>query len=283
MSPTPLDRLGLNSYWAFVAPLGVLILGAYLLPVGQLLVQSVIQPEPGLQNYAVVVDSEALRRVYATTARICLITTAIALVLGYILAFALCHAKGFAAKLLLACVLIPFWLSVLIRAFAWLLLLRNNGPVNETLEALGLIAQPLELVRNELGVIIGMVHYLIPFAVFPLYAAMRGIDPRLLQASHSLGAGAVRTFVSVYLPLSLPGVLGAAILVLVFSLGFFVTPAILGGGTVVMLAERVSVYVLQTPNWGLAAALAVLLLAVTLVMLWLLSRVIGIDRALGAR
>ena len=170
------------------------------------------------------------------------------------------------------CILIPFWISVLTRAFGWVALLSNRGLINTWLTQLGVIAEPLTLVRNEFGVVLGMVHFLIPFAVFPIASAMRSIDDRVLLAARGMGASATRTFWQVYLPMTMPGVLGAAILVFVFALGFFITPAILGGGRSVMAAELIYLRIFQSPDWGLGAAISVLMIVIVALLLTLMMR-----------
>jgi len=147
----------------------------------------------------------------------------------------------------------------------------------------GIVAEPLELVRNELGVLIGMVHYMIPYATLPLLANMQGIDPRLTSASRSLGAGPLYGFVRIFLPLTIPGIVAASLLVFIVSLGFYVTPAILGGGKVLMIAEYVSVQVLITLQWGTASMLATLLLIGVFALLFVLSRFMKVSQAFGAR
>lgn len=269
-------------YVAFLLPASLLVGGLFLIPVVGLIVLSFGGfSEPTLQFYQQILATGSIQRILWTTLRIVTVTTILAVVIGYGVAFAMAHMGSRQRLLLLLCVLVPFWLSVLVRALAWVILLRNNGIVNEALIGVGLIGAPLALVRNEIGVIIGMVHYLVPYAVFPIYATMQSMDTRLLMAARSVGASPFRTFIDVYLPMTLPAVFGAGLLVFVFGLGFFVTPAILGGGRVVMLSEYVSISVLQTLRWGLAAALSVVLLLATLALLWAVSRVIGLRRLLG--
>ncbi len=171
------------------------------------------------------------------------------------------------------CILVPFWISLLTRAFGWLALLSSRGLVNTLLQALGLIDEPLQLVRNEFGVVIGMVHVLIPFAVFPLASAMRAVDERVLLAAQGLGASRFRIFRSVFLPLTVSGIAGSALITFVFTLGFFVTPAILGGGRSVMVAELVYLRMFQSPDWGLGAAVSVVLVAIVGALLGLGYRV----------
>ncbi|MCE8006925.1 ABC transporter permease [Aestuariivita sp.] len=151
-------------------------------------------------------------------------------------------------------------------------MLSNRGIINEWLMAVGLIDDPLQLVRNEIGVVIGMVHFLIPFAVFPLATAMRNLDERTLMAARGMGASRLRIFWQVFVPMTRTGLLGAGLLVFVFSIGFFVTPAILGGGRSVMVAELIYLRIFQSPNWGLAAAISVVLMVSIAGLLALLMR-----------
>jgi putative spermidine/putrescine transport system permease protein len=182
---------------------------------------------------------------------------------------------------MLALLLVSFWISVLVRTFSWLMLLGRNGLVNNSLEAVGLISQPIEFMRNELGVLIGMVHYMVPYAVLPLLASMQVIDTRVLSASRSLGATGGQTFWRIYLPLTKPGLIAAALLVFIISLGFYVTPAILGGGKVLMVAEYISVQLLVTLRWGTAAMLAALMLAGVLALLFVMSRFMKLSTIFG--
>jgi putative spermidine/putrescine transport system permease protein len=151
-------------------------------------------------------------------------------------------------------------------------LLSNRGLINTWLTQLGVISEPLTLVRNEFGVILGMVHYLIPFSVFPIASSMRSLDERVLLAARGMGASRTRTFWQVFLPMTGPGILGAAIMVFVFSLGFFITPAILGGGRSVMAAELIYLRIFQSPDWGLGAAISVLMMVIVGLLLALLMR-----------
>jgi putative spermidine/putrescine transport system permease protein len=261
-------------YWLLIAPALLLMLGFYFYPLAKVLWISVTEPKPGLANYALLVTSDSVQRTLITTARICLITSIITLVLGYIVAYAMVHAGDRQLRWLTFCVLLPLWISVLV--------LRSNGLINQGLQAAGIIAEPLELVRNELGVMIGMVHYMIPFAVLPLYSNMRTIDLRLVAAARGLGASPWGAFSRVYLPLSLPGIVGAGILVFIFSLGFYVTPAILGGGRVLMVAEYIGVQILSVLRWGTGAMLATTLLVSVLLLMATLARVVNLRRMFGA-
>jgi ABC-type spermidine/putrescine transport system permease subunit I len=217
------------------------------------------------------------RDVLARTFRISLTVTLACLVLGYPVAYTLATAPRWLAAPLLILVLVPFWISLLARSFTWLVLLQRNGVVNRLLLALGLTPEPLPLGYNELGVYAGMIHILLPYMILSLYAGMRGIDPTLLRAAANLGATGWQAFVRVYLPLSLPGVAAGSILLFVLGLGFFITPALLGGGKVTMVAVLIEANIREALNWPLAAALSVVLLAATVLALGPAYRLLGFE------
>ncbi len=269
--------------WLLVAPLLLTLAFLYMAPLVNLLRISVTDPAPGLENYRHLLTNAGMRRVLWATLRVSAITAALALLLGYLVAYVMLHAGRWHLLWITAFVLVPFWVSVLVRAFAWLTLLRTEGLVNRALLGLGLIASPLALVRNELGVLIGMVHYMIPYAILPLYANMRGIDPKLVLASRSLGASPLRSFMRVFLPLSMPGIVAAGTLTFILSLGFLVTPALLGGGRVVMVSEYIRLQIFQTVRWGIGTMMAACLLFVVLLLLAVLSRVVRVRDLFGAQ
>jgi putative spermidine/putrescine transport system permease protein len=179
-------------------------------------------------------------------------------------------------------VLVPLWISVLVRAFAWFVLLRREGLINNVLISTGVIDTPLSLIWNETGVLIGMIHYMLPFGILPIYANMRDIDQRCVAAARGLGASRAVAFRQVFLPLSMPGVVGAGILVFIFSLGFFVTPAILGGGKTLMIAEYIKVQILEIVRWGVGSMLAGTLLIIIGALLVALARVVDLRKLFGS-
>ena len=268
-------------YRWLMLPAATLVFVAYVVPIARVLVISVTEPGLGLDNYGFILSSPAIRRVLGTTLRVAIITSVLALLLGYLLAFVLVTMERRWQRLLLFALLILFWLSVLVRVFAWLALLRSGGVVNGALIGIGVIEAPLRLVYNEIGVTIGMVHYMTPYAVFVLYAQMQGIDRRLCDAARGLGARSAQIFRRVWLPLSLPGIGAAAILIFIFSLGFYVTPTLLGAGKTIMVAEYINVQVSHTLRWGVATALATVLLVTVGLLVFVLSRVIRVDKLLG--
>ena len=253
--------------------LGLVVL-LLVLPMAWLFALSAIDGEGRLttEHYTRIWTEGAYLQIFATTFQISLLVTAICVVLGYPLAYWLSQLPERWAGILMLCVLVPFWTSLLVRTYAWLVLLQRKGLVNTWLVDLGLVEQPLRLVHNMTGTVIGMVHIMLPFLVLPLYASMRAIDMSLVRAAANLGASPTRAFWQVFFPLSLPGLVAGLILTFILCLGFYITPAILGGGRVQMIAQRIEASVSLYPTWGAASALGVVLLLLTGVFL-LLSRV----------
>ncbi len=235
-------------------------------------------PAFSLGNYAKLVGSPVYLKVFVNTFEISVTVTLVTLVLGYPLAFLLSTAGRRASGLLLVAIILPLWTSVLVRTYAWMVLLGRRGVVNEGLQSLGLTDAPLPLLYNRLGVTIGMVHVLLPFMVLPIYSVMKGIDVELLKAAQNLGANRRQAFLRVYLPLSLSGLATGCLVVFVTALGFFVTPALLGGRGDMMIAMLIDVQVSQLLDWGLGSALAVVLFAVTAAILLAVQRLTGAER-----
>jgi putative spermidine/putrescine transport system permease protein len=264
-----------------LAPL-LLFLGlAYVVPFLGVVRWSFTMPEVGLGQYRALLTDPLVQSVFVRTLRICLIVTAAVLITAYAIAYVWVRGSSVQRMLAEFCILVPFWISVLTRAFGWLAMLSNRGLINTWLQSTGIISEPLALARNELGVIIGMTHFLIPFAVFPIASAMRSIDERVLLAARGMGASRTRIFWTVFVPLTYGGLIGAALIVFVFALGFFVTPAILGGGRSVMVAELVYLRIFQSPDWGLGAAISVVLVLFIGILLALMRRFIKPAHLIG--
>jgi len=224
------------------------------------------------------IASGVYRHVFLRTIWIAALVTFITLVLSYPLAAFLSRLRGIWFLLALYGVLFPLWISVLVRTFSWMLLLERNGPVNRALYELGLTNHPLSLLFNDVGVLIGMVHVMVPYAVLPLYAAIARIDRKLLLASDGLGASVLFTFRRIYLPLSMPGIVAAAAFVFLLSLGFFVTPALLGGSNAMTAPMLIASFVSDRLAWSLAAAASLILLVGVLALLALVSRVVALPQ-----
>ncbi len=252
----PFDR------WAvgLTVPAVLLTTLFYVLPIAQVLVLSVTEPAPGLANYQQLLGSRAVARVVTTTLEVSLWTTALTIAASYLVAYALVQMRPSVRRVALFMVLVPFWISVLVRAFSWITILRREGLVNLAVTGLGIVDEPLQLVHNRTGVIIGMVHYMMPFAVLLIYANLAGIDRRIMQAGRSLGARPMTVFWKLWVPLSAPGIAVATLFVFIFSLGFLITPTLLGAGRTVMVAEYISVQITNTLRWGVATGLSTMLL-----------------------
>lgn len=251
----------------YVAPLLIFIVVLFDLPVLRMLSLSFLADAGWLAAYGELFESSAYLRVIVNTFKLALATALLCGVMGYVLAYFIHSLQS--ARLRATClalVALSFWISILVRTYAWIVVLGNNGIVNRLLLDAGWIDSPLPLIYNELGVLTGTVNLLLPLVVLPLYAAMGGVDQRLLQAARTLGAGEGRVFWRVFFPLTLPALLAGMMLVFILTLGFLVTPAILGGNRVPMIATVLDSLINVLSDWHVAAALSCLLLCVTLLL-----------------
>jgi len=277
---------GRARYWrsrqglALVASLAF-FLAIYLYPLTRLLVWSFFSPGFTLEHYAKLFGEPAYFRALRNTAEISIGVTVISLVLGYPLAYLMAVVSARVRALLIVLVLVPFWTSVLVRTFAWMVILGKRGLVNQLLVDAGVIDRPLALIYNMLGVQIGMVHVLLPFMVFPLLAVMTRIDTALVAAARSLGASPRQAFLRIFLPLSLPGVSAGCVLVFLLAVGFYITPALLGGEGQVTFATLIELVVRDLLDWNFGASLGVFLVTVVGALFVLASSLLGLDRLTG--
>ncbi len=223
-------------------------------------------------------DQAIYQSVFVRTFWMSLVITAVCLVLAYPLAYLLATLPARSANLLMICVLLPFWTSVLVRVAAWIVLLQNNGLVNTFLEHLGLIDSPLQLVFNRFGVYVAMVHIMLPFMILPLYSVMKNIPQSYQRAAISLGCPPMISFWLVYLPQTYAGIGAGCLLVFILSIGYYITPALLGSPTDQMVSYFVAFYTNTTINWGMATALGGLLLLATLILYVIYSWLVGANR-----
>jgi putative spermidine/putrescine transport system permease protein len=264
---------------ALILPLLLTTLVLFVYPIGRLLVTSALDGERlTLAHYVRVLGDPIYLRVLWTTAKISLLTTLICLLLGYPMAYVMAEASPRLRGALVALVALSFFMSLLVKNYAWTVLLQETGVVNTLLRRWNLTERPLPLMYNLFGVVVAMVQMLLPFVILPLFSVFSGMDRSLRQASRSLGAGGLRTFWHVTLPLSLPGVGAGALLVFIVSLGFFITPALLGSPREMMLANLIDNQVRQVVNWPFASALAMLLLVFTLLSYLLYYRFFATER-----
>ena len=212
---------------------------------------------------------------YTKTLRIALIITLLTIALGYPLSYYLAGLPDRTANMLIVFVLLPFWTSLLVRTTSWIALLQTNGVINSFLMWVGIIGQPMEMLYTEFATIIAMTHILLPFMILPLYSVMRGIDPSYFRAAMSMGAKPIPAFLRIYLPMSIPGLSAGALLVFIISVGYYITPALVGGTEGQMISNLIAFHMQQSNNWGLAAALGSILLAVILLLYWTYDRFVG--------
>lgn len=280
-------RRGANrEKWALfglASPAILIVLVIMVLPVGWLFYLSFLGDDGGfsLVHYDRMLESKAYGRIFATTFNVGFLTTAICILIGYPLAYFLSQLPPRAASLCMLAVLLPFWTSLLVRTYAWLVLLQRQGLINRWAMEFGFWDEPVKLVHNLNGTLIGMVHIMLPFLVLPLYGSMKAIRQDYMRASSNLGASPAQTFRHVFFPLSLPGLFAGALIVFVLCLGFFVTPAVLGGGRVIMVAMQITGNIELFFNWGAASALGVVLLVITVAILFAASRLLRLDTVLG--
>ena len=248
----------------------------YVYPLARILLLSVYGPRLTFDHFLRMVTVPVYTQVLMRSFRIALLVTVLSLVLGYPVAYLLSTLTPRRVALLMPVILVPFTISVLVRSYAWMAILGRQGLVNTLLGWLGLTQQPLEILYNEFGVLLGMVHILLPFFILPAYSVMIRIDRDLLKAASIMGATPARGFLEVFLPLSLPGIIGGGLLVFIQALGFFVTPALLGGPRDTMISMLIELQISQLLNWGFAAALSSVLLIATLGGFMLLTRIVRV-------
>jgi putative spermidine/putrescine transport system permease protein len=276
-------RPRVNRWASLVLPAVVFLAVFFLIPLLAMALRSVTDPPgAGLSNYEQFFAEQAYVRVLTNTFWIALLATVACLVIGYPFAYLMTIVPGRLAGLLLIAVLLPFWSSLLVRTFAWQVLLRDTGVINRFLLDLGLISEPLTLIRTTAGVIIGMMHILLPFMVLPMYAVMRRIDPEYGRAAANLGASPAAAFLRIFVPLSLPGVVAGCLLVFVLALGFYITPALLGGLRDQMISQLIVQQIQQRLDWGFGTAMSVLLVAITLAFLFAASRAVRLRDVFGS-
>lgn len=256
-----------------------MLLALFIVPLVIVLSRSFTEPHLGLQNFIALWASRGFRNILVNTFEIAAWTTGVCLALGYPFAYQLSRLPKRWAQTLLGLCLIPFFTAILARLYSWTLILGDAGVINTYLMHWGLIHEPISLLFNRLGVIIGMVHVMLPYMIIVLYSAMAGIDRSLMDAASSLGAGPIAIFRRVFLPLSMPGTYAGTLLVFIISLGFFITPAVLGGGRDVTIATfvRQEIGVL---DWAAATAMSTVLLVVTVGLFFVLDRIFGTERLL---
>ena len=272
-----------NARLLLIPPLLFLIV-FFVYPIAAMLARSVSGGAAGglsVQTYVEVLRQPVYLLILANTFRIAAIVTAVCLAIGYPTAYYLTQMAGDRAPIYLAFVAVPYFTSVLVRTYAWMVLLGNDGLINHLLLGMHVVSAPVKLLYTDTGVVVGMTYVLLPYMIIALYAVMHGIDQTLVRAAAAFGAGPWERFRRVFFPLSLPGVVGGSLLVFVIALGFFITPALMGGPSDQMIAMLIQTAVEQLLNWNLASVLGTLLLAATVVGLVFYDRLVGLEKMLG--
>ena len=268
----PLGRL---AAWLMLAPALLLLLGVFLVPISWFLTVSLTELGGFAEIWEEAQDvlfSGTVSRVLVNTNVIGAVVTLLVLVIGYPVSYALSRAKGFVFTAILLCIVLPYFTSTIVRTYAWMVLLGRNGLINQILLGLGFVDEPVNLLYNRVGVIIGMTYVLLPYMVLTLYAAMKAVDPRLLQAAEGMGASPATVFRRVFMPLTLHGVIAGVLITFILAIGFFITPALMGGPGDIMIAMLIEREVELTQNWASAAMMTIVLLAVTLILYGVYSR-----------
>lgn len=266
--------------FALLLPLIAYLSVFYAYPIAAMMFRSVAEPHWTTEHFAKLFREAIYLHVLWMTVEVAAVVTIAALLLGYPVAYLLARLDRARSNLLLILVLVPFWTSILVRTYAWMVLLGRQGIVNQLLLAIGVIDQPLRLLNTTSALYIAMVHVLLPFMILPLYGVMRGLDEDLLRAAQGLGAAPFAAFRQVWLPPSLPGVFAGCLLVFILALGFFITPALVGGPRDLMIAVLIQQQV-DLFNWPFASALAMALLAAALIVFAVFERSLGLAQMFG--
>ena len=275
-----IGKYPLGQALVLIGPLFLLLLVFYLYPLLSLFPDSIrYKGEFSLEHYRHFFREPLYGIILLRTMRISLYVTVLCFLIGYPVAYFLANLKNQRLRnILMICVLLPFFTSILVRSYAWVVLFQTTGLVNQALLALGLVEKPLTILYTEFAVLVGMVHILLPFMVLPVYSLLNNMDPNLLRAARNLGAGPVRAFFKVTFPLSLPGVGSGVMFTFILSLGFFITPALLGGPKTLMISTLIEQQINRHLNWDFAGAIASILLATTIVAVLIFDKVVGLDK-----
>ncbi|MBW2056702.1 MAG: ABC transporter permease [Deltaproteobacteria bacterium] len=275
-----ITRYSLFQSILLTGPLFILLGVFYLYPLVTLFPESILKNgHITWEHYRHFFREPLYTYILLRTVRVAVVVTVICFLLGYPIAYFLAGLKSQkTANLMMICVLLPFFTSILVRSYAWIVLLQTKGILNRFLISIGLIERPLNLLYTEFAVLLGMVHILLPFMILPVYSVLKNIDRNLLRAARNLGANAVKAFALVTFPLSLPGVGAGVMFVFILSLGFYITPALLGGPKTLMITTLIDQQINRLINWDFAGAIVVVLLVTTILMILIFDKIVGLDK-----
>ena len=264
-----------------VVPALLALFMLFVYPISSLLLRSLFSPDFTLEHYLYFFKTPLYSRVLWITFQISILSTLSALIVGYPIAYVLRRAGPGIRNFFLMAITLSLMISLLVRNYSWIIVLQRSGVINTVFTYFGLIDTPVKLLHNKFGVMVGMTHIFVPYIVFPIYSVMMGIDLNLEKAARNLGATRWQTFWRVSFPLSLPGIGAGALLVFIMALGFFITPALLGGRKEQMLSNLIQIQIVDLLNWPFASAMSVILLIATLVVFSIYNRYLGVERLWG--
>lgn len=264
-----------------VSPALIALLILFVYPIAGILVRSLFSPDFTFKHYLYFFQNPLYAKVMWITIQISFLSTLTSVLVGYPVAYVLRRARPGLRNFFLLVIVLSFMISLLVRNYSWIIVLQRNGVINLLLKSFGLIDQPLILLHNKFSTMVGMTHIFTPYIIFPIYSVMMGIDLNLEKAAQNLGATRWQTFWRVTFPLSLPGIGAGALLVFIMALGFFITPALLGGRKELMLSNLIEIQVVDLLNWPFASAMSVVLMVVTLIIFFIYNRYLGVERLWG--
>jgi len=264
-----------------VSPALIALLILFVYPIAGILVRSLFSPDFTFKHYLHFFQNPLYTKVMWITIQISFLSTLTSVLVGYPVAYVLRRARPGLRNFFLLVIVLSFMISLLVRNYSWIIVLQRNGVINLLLKSFGLIDHPLTLLHNKFSTMVGMTHIFTPYIIFPIYSVMMGIDLNLEKAAQNLGATRWQTFWRVTFPLSLPGIGAGALLVFIMALGFFITPALLGGRKELMLSNLIEIQVVDLLNWPFASAMSVVLLVVTLIVFFIYNRYLGVERLWG--
>lgn len=261
-------------------PLLLLLLVFYLYPLLSLFPESLmLEGQWTLEHYKHFFNQPLYSFILLRTIRIALYVTILCFLIGYPVAYFLANLKSQrTCNLLMICILLPFFTSILVRSYAWIVLFQTKGIINKFLLSIGLIDKPLTLLYNEFAVLVGMVHIMLPFMILPVFSVLKSMDKELLRAARNLGASGLKAFALITFPLSLPGVGAGVMFTFILSLGFYITPALLGGPKTLMISTLIDQQINRLINWDFGGAIAVVLLVTTVIMVIVFDKIVGLDK-----
>jgi ABC-type spermidine/putrescine transport system permease subunit I len=275
-----LRTYGFHQSMMLMGPLIMLLLVFYLYPLIKLFAESfIIGGQFSWEHYYHFFREPMYRKILIRTIKFAVYVTILCFVIGYPIAYFLARIRSqILCNILMIGVLLPFFTSVLVRSYAWIVILRTKGIINSFLLSIGFINEPLDILYNEFSVIVGMTHIMLPFMVLPIFSVLKNIDPRLLRAARNLGANAKRAFALITFPLSLPGVGAGVMFTFIISLGFFIVPALLGGPKTLLISTLIAQQINFFANWEFAGAISVILLMTTIIMVIVFDKIVGLEK-----